>query len=125
MKFYFVAIAVMAVLFAPRSATAKSHERHWQSGTLVDVRAETGLRFFKGTSQRSDAMLYTIETPQYTYVAKRTMTRRGDKPLLVTVNTPVKFALEGATVYVLDESGKEHKLTLEKKTLSIRQPAAK
>jgi hypothetical protein len=133
MKFYLLAIAVMAALVAPQPVTAKSHERHWQSGTLVDVRTETGSRLVgrmsagAGTlsTRRNDATFYTVETPEYTYLAKRTMTRRNDKPLLVTVNTAVKFALEGVTVYLLDESGREHKLTLEKKTLNVRRPAPK
>lgn len=65
---------------------------------------------------RNDATFYTIETAEYVYVAKRTLVRRGDKQLSVTVNDPVKFAIEGQDFYLQDEHGKEHKLTLEKKT---------
>jgi len=35
----------------------------------------------------------------------------------VTIDTPVKFAIEKKTCYLLDEEGEEHKLTVERKTL--------
>jgi hypothetical protein len=45
------------------------------------------------------------------------MVKKHDKPLEVTVNAPVKFAIEKGDCYLLDDEGKEHKLMVEKKIL--------
>ena len=43
------------------------------------------------------------------------------KPANLTVNGPVKYAVEKRKLYVLDEDGKEHEMEIVKKVL--RQPA--
>ena len=65
--------------------------------------------------RRDDATFYQIETDDYSYIAMRTLTSRGDRQLQVTVNTAVKFAIDKDDFYLKDATGKEHKLTLEKK----------
>jgi hypothetical protein len=45
------------------------------------------------------------------------MIKKHDKPLNVTINAPVKFAIENEDCYLLDDQGTEHKLVVEKKTL--------
>jgi hypothetical protein len=42
---------------------------------------------------------------------------RGTKPANVTVNGQVKFAIEGTTLYLLDDGGREHKTDITKKVL--------
>jgi hypothetical protein len=111
------------LLLVSLSSLAATKARAWQEGTLKDVTSEPGSRIVGTMNQghgtvvqaRNDATFYFIETADYTYVAKRTLTRRGDKQVPVTVNDPVKFAIEKDDFYLLDEKGKEHKLTLEKK----------
>jgi hypothetical protein len=51
------------------------------------------------------------------YVAERGLLSRGDKPLLVTINSQVKFYIKGQDIYLLDEAGKEHKLSIETQSL--------
>jgi len=122
-----VAIVVLVIGVA---LSAEKKPRTWQEGMLRDVSSQTGSRLV-GTSnnghgsliqKRDDATFYTVETSEYTYVAKRTLTSRGDKQLSLTINDPVKFAIERDDFYLQDDKGKEHKLTIEKKTRN--EPAA-
>ncbi|HEY6250997.1 MAG TPA: hypothetical protein VI685_13635, partial [Candidatus Angelobacter sp.] len=69
-----------------------------------------------------DATYYTIETDDLIYIAKRTLTRRHDKQVKITVNAPVKFAISGDDFYLLDEDGKEHKLSIEEKRAKPKPP---
>lgn len=73
------------------------------------------------TTLRDDATYYEVDAGDVIYVAKRTLTRRGDKQLKLTVNTPVRFAVKKDDFYLLDEDGKQHKLSIEKKTLKNPQ----
>ncbi len=130
MRLHIVAVAVVLAVAVP--AVAKKHERQWQTGMLVDLSTHRGSRIIgtmtNGTGEvvegRSDVTYYTIETPQYTYVASREIHLRWDRVLVLTVNAPVTFAVEGDKVYLLDRKGKEHKLTLEKKILRA-QPSGR
>ena len=90
----------------------------WITGTLLDVSSERGKRFANGHSLRDDVTYYTIDDGQkYVYVMKRTLKHRGDKELRVTVNAPIKFAIDGDGFLVMDDDGKTHSLSLLKRTL--------
>jgi hypothetical protein len=90
----------------------------WLTGTLLDVSSERGNRFADGESYRNDVSYYTIDDGQkYIYVMKRTLSRRGDKELRVTVNAPIKFAIQGDGFIVMDDDGKMHSLSLQKRAL--------
>jgi hypothetical protein len=111
--------------------------RVWKTGTLFDTTSEKGSRLVgsyhasNGTAfgslhqRRDDATYYAIESDDMVYIAKRTLTRRHDKQLNLTINAPVKFAIENEDVYLMAEDGKEHKLTLESKRLKDKEPAQK
>jgi hypothetical protein len=73
--------------------------------------------------RRDDASYYAIDSGDMIYTIKRTLTSRHDKQLKVTINAPVKFAIEKDDVYLLDEEGKEHKLPLESKRLKGKPPS--
>jgi hypothetical protein len=62
---------------------------------------------------------FVIETDTLTYTVSEIV--RGGKPANLTVNGPVKFAVEGTTLYLMDENGKEHRTEIVKKVL--RQPS--
>ncbi|MGB8066047.1 MAG: hypothetical protein WCF26_29460 [Candidatus Sulfotelmatobacter sp.] len=66
---------------------------------------------------RNDVTLYTIDDGKYLWVVSRRMVKKHDKPLNLTINAPVKFAIEKGDCYLLDDEGKEHKLMVEKKIL--------
>ena len=50
-------------------------------------------------------------------------TNRHDKALNVTINGPVKFAVVGMDLYLVDDVGKVHKLAIATKTLKAASSA--
>jgi hypothetical protein len=109
------------------SVASLAKDRAWTTGTLVGSETERGTRTVGIPSTigsgpmiatlRNDVTLYTINDGQYLWVVSRRMVRNHDKPLNLTINAPVKFAIEKGDCYLLDDEGKEHKLTVEKKIL--------
>jgi len=117
-----------AVLFlVVCSSFLLAKDRAWTTGTLVNAETERGTRDVgvpptiitgpKVVSLRNDVTYYTIDDGKYRWVVSRRMTKKDDKPLNVTVDGQVKFAIEKRTCYLLDEQGEEHKLAVERKTL--------
>ncbi len=111
---------------APTTAAAanKIPDSAWQTGTLRDVTTDTHSRVV-GMINNGHGMVgtqirivwhYTIDGNQYAYQADRT-TRGRKKPLDVTINAPIKFAVVGMDLYLKDEAGKVHKLAIATKTL--------
>jgi hypothetical protein len=109
------------------SAVPVAKDRAWTTGTLVNSETQRGTRTVGVPSTigsgpmiatlRNDVTLYTIDDGKYVWVVSRRMIKKHDKPLNVTINAPVKFAVENEDCYLLDDQGKEHKLVVEKKTL--------
>jgi hypothetical protein len=109
------------------SIISLARDRAWTTGTLVDSETERGTRTVGIPSTigsgpmiatlPNDVTLYTVDDGRYMWVFSRRMTKKHDKPLDLTVNAPVKFAVEKGDCYLLDDEGKEHKLVVEKKTL--------
>jgi hypothetical protein len=91
---------------------ASGKNRGWQDGKLTDISTEP--YFVEGI--QFDRITYTIDSGKYIYQAAHTH-RRRDKALPLTVNGPIKFAMEKSVFYVLDDEGKEHELKFVKKTL--------
>ena len=118
-----------ALLLVVCSPPFPAKERAWTTGTLVNAATERDSRAVgvpptivtgpKIVTLRNDVTYYTIDDGKYMWVVTRRMTKKDDKPLQVTIDTPVKFAVEKKTCYLLDEQGEEHKLRVEKKTLKI------
>jgi hypothetical protein len=117
--------SLLFVQFCPVLSHAK--DRAWTIGTLVASETERGTRTVGIPSTigsgpmiatlPNDVTLYTIDDGKYLFVVSRRITKKHDKPLDLTLNAPVKFAIERSDCYLLDEEGKEHKLVVEKKTL--------
>ena len=109
------------------SAASLAKDRAWITGTLVDSQTERGTRTIGIPSTigsgpmiatlPNDVTLYTIDDGKYLWVVSRRITKKHEKPLDLTVNAPVRFAIEKSDCYLLDDEGKEHKLVVEKKTL--------
>ena|SRR5437763_4993448 len=92
----------------------KIAESDWQSGKLVgqsitleDAGCAGGV--CGGTYKRTH---YTVEVGNYIYTANRT-----GGTLDITVNAPVKIAVERNSIYIMDAKGKPHECHLEQKTL--------
>jgi hypothetical protein len=112
------AVALVLVTAVP-FAVAKSKDRGWQSGTLLDSNTQTGVRVHGDSDEvnsfRNDRTYYRIDAGSMVYVVARSLRNPRDKALDVTINRAVQFAIDGAYCYLKDDEGKEHKLTVEQK----------
>lgn len=124
-----------AVAFVVLLLTAPAHfqaaERAWQTGKWIDVQivrpkvvfgmisrdpAQGGRR--SAPPAREDR-LYVIETDELRL--EITQKANVDLPRIdAMIGEPVTFALEKKTIYIKDASGKEHKLSVAKKTTKTK-----
>ena len=96
-----------SALLALSSISLHSKSSDWQSGELaaIDVvRTPVGKKLIYRYS-------YSVQANGFTY------TFDDPKKLPLTVNGPVRFAVNGDKLRVLDERGKEHKETVLKKAV--------
>lgn len=114
-----ILVVVLAIMAAPSASSfaEKIHDSDWKTGKLTDVRFEKDSRLTGHTTRRNDSTYYEIDAGDLVYVVKQELRGRHDKQLNLTVNAPVKFAVVKDDFYLLDEGGKQHKLSIEKKTL--------
>lgn len=124
---------------------AAKHERNWQSGTLLDAQRS---RLFLGTSgstYNSGSVNTYRYSPTYSdssntihrarygldevevidggdkiYVVERILKRQWTREANLTVNAPIKFAIEGRIMYLVDDDGREYKTKIIKKTLKVK-----
>ena len=109
------------------SASASKKTRNWQTGKLLDshrsqnpVGAVDHPPIGFDNRRRTTVVFETqdtfvIEDGLLTYTVSEIV--RGTKPANVTVNGQVKFVIEGTTLYLMDDGGKEHKTDVTKKVL--------
>jgi TonB family protein len=121
------ALVVLCVLVSAASAETK---RDWQNGTwrdtdlkVVDRGSVTNGNVVGGSVTATTIPVRTvfqdfvIETSTHVYVARQLLKWRWSRPVPMTVNTPVRFALDKQDIYVIGEDEKEYKLPLVKKVL--------
>jgi hypothetical protein len=99
-----------AVSIYLHSAAEDKKNLAWQTGTLIDQSvsledAGCAGNVCGGTYHRTH---YKIAAGNKIYIANRTGSR-----LDIAVNMPIKFAINGNTVYLMDEKGKTHDCHLE------------
>ena len=125
----FTLLAIPVLTFAAKIPTDA-----WQSGILKDS-SETwhtrgggaitgnqyGLHGGMG-SHEYPIVQYTIETAAYVYEVNLVLVNDRAKRPSLTVNSPIKFAIEKSNFYIKDEQGKQYKLVLDKKTLKATAP---
>lgn len=139
-------IAVVLLLTLTHVATGAEKKRDWQMGKVLDSQRN---RYFAGTvgsanttgtaqtsgdygtyqgntssSQMAVYRVYQtflIEGETHAYLAQERLRWKWSKAANLTVNGPVKFAVEKRKLFVIDEDGKEHEMEIVKKVL--RQPA--
>jgi hypothetical protein len=122
-------------------ALGASKPRDWQDGKVLDSQRS---RYFAGTignasttgnadgngsysgaTNGSQTAVYrvfetfVIEGDKYVYMTQERLKWRWSKPANVTVNAPVKYAVEKRKLFVMDEDGKEHEMEIVKKTLRL------
>jgi hypothetical protein len=107
-------------------AGVNAAEREWQTGTWSEVKVERPRVLFSTQTRDPNSPLprtaaarelrtYVIETDTLRLELRQDAT--VDTPRInVLLGQPVTFAVEKKTVYVKDEDGKEHRLSLRKQS---------
>ena len=115
--------ALVCVIF---SIAAIAAERQWQKGTWRDSKIERPRVLFSAqprnpndnvphTAGAREIRTFVIDTSTHRLELRQDAT--VDTPRIdVLIGEPVSIAIEKKTVYVKDNEGKEHKLTLRKQT---------
>lgn len=113
---------LMCVLWG--GAALDAAERVWQTGTWREVKVDRP-RVFLGVQPRDpnsnlprtaavrEVRIYVIETDSLRLELRQETT--GDTPRIdALVGEAVTFALEKKTIYIKDQDGREHKLSVRK-----------
>ncbi len=120
-------------------AFGADNARNWQSGTLLETEKQQvrqgstktinteGTAKDKGkktdysqtttsntTEDYDTFQVYTIQGDSHTYVARERLLFPWSKPANVTVGEKIKYAVAKNTLYLLDDSGKQHKAGISK-----------
>jgi hypothetical protein len=123
-------------------AAGAEKKRDWQIGKVLDserssyfagtvgnanttgtAQANGNSGKYQGQTNTSETVVYTvyqnflIEGETHAYLAQERLRWVWSKPANVTVNGPVKFAVEKRKLFVIDEDGKEHEMEIIKKVL--------
>ena len=115
-RFCLVLLALLLIL--PAFSAAKEKQREWQAGKVksAELKDASGFTFSllgPVAYKTKSAWLYIIETEKISYE----LLWPSEMPLHLTINGEVKLAPgKGNTYYLLDDSGKEKRLTIYKKT---------
>lgn len=133
-----VVVCGFVVLVALLAVAAPKPERSWQKGIVLEserVRRLVGFETASSTQHHgstsqtvgdldptyASCQRYVIEGEKYIYVAEQPLRWRWSRPARLTVNGPVRFAIDGKWIYVLDDEGKERRAEIVKRIL--KQPA--
>ena len=126
MKRTAIAFVICALYGTAGLFVVSGAERVWQTGIWREVKVERPKVLFSVQSRDPNSNLprTTAAREVRTYVIESDTLRLElrqdatvDTPAIdVLIGQPVTFALEKKTVYVKDEDGKEHKLSVRKQT---------
>ena len=127
-----IVLATSILLLVLHTELAAQAKRDWQAGTWRDTSraSETVGAVTNGTTNGGSVsastttvqrvhQLYVIETPDYVYQAEQRLRWRWSKPVPLTVNESMKFAIEKGKIFVIGEDAKEYELTLVKKVKKV------
>ena len=132
---------MLGILLFSCAAIGSQKQRDWQTGKVIDSGRErhyagtVGHANTTGTLQSNNTngtyhgntnanevaiyrnyLTFSIETDKYVYEARQHV-RKFTKHANLTVNGPVKFAVEKSTMYVIDDDGTELKMEIMKRIL--------
>jgi hypothetical protein len=104
-------MVVLAILLGTLSFGAKQKEHHWQQGRLLSTDED---QFYRS---------YVIESDTLVYAARERLRWKTawSKPANLTINAPIRFAIEKDNMFILDEDGKEHEAKITKKILKEKK----
>jgi hypothetical protein len=99
-------LVVPLVLFLVAASLAHAGERSWRSAKIVDIKSQV-----MGLGQERRLYHVDIEGDKYIYIAIDQLMWRK-RFAKVTVNATVRAAVEGESIFVIDEDNREIKLKL-------------
>ena len=141
-------LRTLAIVLIAATALIAAKPLHWQTGKVLDTQRNryfagtvdsgtasgtatttgvaTGTVTTTGSvwSQQSSTALYrvyetfVVEGEDYVYVASERMRWRWSHPANLAVNGPVKYAVDGRKLIVIDDDGKQHEMEIVKRILS-------
>jgi hypothetical protein len=132
----------MAMLLLPAIGISAEKPRNWQMGKVLDtersryffgtvgtanttgsIQVYDGSGTYQGNTNTSQRALYKvyetflIESDTHAYLAQERLRWKWSKPANLTVNGPVKFAVDRRKLFVIDDDGKEHEMEIVKQLL--------
>jgi hypothetical protein len=149
MSFHAVELPLALVLTLSGNIHGAEKIRDWQTGKVLDsersryfagtvgnanttgtAQANGNYGTYQGNTNSSQTAIYRvfetflIEGDTYAYLAQERLRWRWSKPANLTVNGPVKYAVEKRKLFVIDDDGKEHEMEIIKRILkqSPEQP---
>ena len=126
-------LALIMILAAVPTVAGEAKARDWRVGRLLSLKDEswtsrtttlvtcnstggyTNCTGGQGAEWAHDTYYVTIAAGSKSYFASRTLSWRFQRSPRFTENMPVRFAVEGDKLFVLDETGREFKMYLSKK----------
>lgn len=128
-------LPILLLLLCCLSIQADKKERDWKTGKLLDTDS-TRYTTTSGSNTRGQInpdgtyssstsattasyrkFIFVVRGDDITYVVSHVLSWRWSKEIQLTVNGPVKYAVEKNDFYILDEKGREFKMKIEKKIL--------
>jgi hypothetical protein len=137
-----IILLVLSCFLNVVSVSGNEKERRWQTGKVLDTSRNSvyageigsangssttsGDTTYGSANGSSTAVYkvyetYTIEAADYIYVCQEHIRWRWSKPAALTVNGPVKFAIEKDHLYIKGEDGSEHETKIVKKISKPQQ----
>jgi hypothetical protein len=125
----FVVVAVAAITFADHK------DREWKTGKVLDTESSSFRTYSGSTTQgqvnddgtfrastQQDSWnhkkyVFAIQGDGMIYVVSHVLSFRWSKTVQLTINGPVKYAVEKNKFYLIDENDREFKMKIEKKIL--------
>jgi hypothetical protein len=113
MKRVFISLVILTSL----SLQAKISSSDWKTGTLKRVTkdhltGESGQLGKKPPKHGVYVNYYFVESENYLYEGDDVKLKQSEKGFPVSVNSQVKFFLDGNDMYLQDDRGRKHKLRL-------------
>jgi hypothetical protein len=107
-------ILILAVLF---STVASAKDRQWKDAKVIDITSERGGAIVVPIAAIVGVPIaktfYWIQTADTTYVLGPVLTKH--QILNVTLHGPTRIALEGNSVHILDDDGRDRKMPIVEK----------
>ena len=145
MRPFLTSFLALLALAAPTIAAEKVRE--WQTGKVLDTERSRyyagtvssgqtngngqvyngGYGAYQGQTVASHHAIYrgyetiVIDADTHVYVVQQRLKSRRSKAAMLTVNGPVKFAVEKRKLFVIDDEGKENELAIVKRVLKQEQ----